>query len=82
MDQGNWKPLPGTLPGSAGWDPMQFDQQVSCDNRMTSKEEPRETAAYEARERELATRLGMPLYLVGEMKLAGPRGSLETLEKK
>lgn len=69
-EQDNCKPMPGTLPdGSAGWDPWQFDQQVSEDNRLASKEEPRETAAREKREQELAQRLGMPLYVVAEMGL-------------
>lgn len=68
------KPLPGTsLIDPNAWDPMQFDQQVSCDNRCTSKQEPHETAAYEAREQRISEHLGMPLYLVGTMGLAGPR---------
>jgi hypothetical protein len=69
----NCRPLPGTcLDDPQGWDKYQFDQQVSCDNRVTSKQEPHETAAYEAREQRIAERLGMPLYVVAEMQLAGP----------
>ena len=67
------KPLPGTLMADPqAWDPYQFDQQVSCDNRVVSKTEPHETAAYEAREQRISAALGMPLYVVAEMKLAGP----------
>ncbi|MEM5400878.1 hypothetical protein [Paraburkholderia unamae] len=63
--------MPGTCPGGTGWDPMQFDQQVSCDDRVVSKLEPHETAAYEKKEREISERLGIPLWVVAEQNLAG-----------
>jgi hypothetical protein len=68
------KPLPGTsMIDPNTWDPMQFDQQVSCDNRTTSKQEPHETAAFEAREQRISEAMGIPLYVVGTMGLAGQR---------
>jgi hypothetical protein len=67
------KPLPGTSPIDPNtWDPMQFDQQVSLDNRLASKQEPHETAAYEAREQRIADQLCLPLYVVAANQLAGP----------